>query len=164
MNRVVQIVGHIDEEMFKHVDAALTDFEAESDEPIHVRLSSDGGTAYDGPAVAARLRSSPCHIVMEGFGCVFSAATAVFAAGDERKLSKYAVVMLHQSTHEFNGDAITMKKYAAWCIQEELLYCQLLADYTNTDQNTWKRIIASGRDKYLTAEDALQLGLATSIF
>lgn len=163
-DRRVQLVGIVDEQMFKALDAHLSVLEAESNEPITVVLNSSGGHAYDGHALAARIRSSPCQITVKGYGAVMSAATLILAAGHKRELSKYAIVMIHESSAEFAGKSLEMKHYAKWCVREEVIYCNMMAELTGTQSDVWKKIIGSGRDQYFDAEEILKLGLVDRLF
>ena len=162
--RTIQLVGIVDETMFKFVDTAMTLLEQQGSEPVTVTVNSGGGHSYEGHAISARLRASPCRIRTVGYGTIMSAATPIFAAGHDRQMSKYAVAMVHESSSSFEGKSLEMKEYAKWCVQEELLYCNQMAELTNTDVKVWKQIIGSGRDKFFTAAQAVELGLAHATF
>src|SRR4051812_7142651 len=86
--RSITITEEIDYKWFIEVDAAMSEFEAQSSKPVTIKISSQGGNVYDALAIVGRLKRSKCMIVTEGYGSIMSAATLIFASGNTRKISK----------------------------------------------------------------------------
>lgn len=162
--RTIHVVGPVNEKMFKSVEAKMTLLEAQSKEPIRLIINSSGGNAYDGHALAGRIRSSSCEVITEGYGAIMSAATLIFAAGHKRRTNKYAIFMVHESSAIFEGKSLEMKEFAKWAVKEEVLYCQMMAELTSTPVTQWNKIISSRHDKYFTAAEAVEMGLAHEQF
>jgi ATP-dependent protease ClpP protease subunit len=96
-----------------------------------------------------------------GFGDVHSAAVLVFAAGRTRALSKFASVLVHESSIETEGSASDIKKQAKQLENDEEFWCNALAALTGTDAKTWMKL--HGQETFLTPDEALKLNLATEL-
>lgn len=161
MNNFI-ISGSINKALVERLAKRICDLN--NDKPLHVIMCSQGGHEYCGRAIAGMLRvaSQQRKVIVSGYGDVHSAAVLVFAAGDERLLSKYASVMVHQSTDEITGTTKEIVAHAMEMEAGELKWCRALADLTGTDVDTWVQLHEDD-DKYLTPPECLELKLATRI-
>lgn len=162
--RIVQLIGDVDVKMLKRLDAALTILEAISGKAITIVLNSGGGFAYEGLAIATRIRRSKCKVYIEAHGHVMSAATCILAAGTHRSISKFANLMFHESHGVVEGRTKDLKAEAAQAQFEEEQYCRLLAEFTETNIEQWKQLINRGVDTYISPEKAKEMGLVHEIF
>ena len=159
------INGDIEAKLFEIVDAKLALIERESNEPITIKLNSTGGDPYSAWAIVSRIKSSPCHIIIEAHGCVASAATMILAAGDHKRVSKYCTVMFHESSiDDFSGKFSDMKDVAHALNQEEKMYTEFLAKASKKSSKFWANMIQSKRDVYLTARELLRMGIIDEVF
>lgn len=127
-------------------------------------INSQGGDESCGRAMAGmikRHRDRGYTINTIGFGDIQSAAVVIFAAGEKRSLSRYASIMVHESTTEIEGNATFMKKTAKQMEADEKFWCDIMAELTGTDSKTWLKLHED--ESYLRPEEALKLNLATEL-
>lgn len=160
-SRKIVISGEIGAGLFKFVSMALTELEAVSKRKITIEIHSGGGDVYEALAVIGRMKNCPCKIWTVGYGYIMSAATGILAAGDVRMLSKYAQVMVHQSQTRVSGSISEMSEELSQYHKEEVSWCKMLEDMTNTPVNEWLPLHT--KTTYLKPEECLQLGLIDRI-
>ena len=79
---------------------------------INVHINSYGGDVSEGLAIYNVLREHKAEIVTicDGFAC--SAASVVFMAGDQRRMSPASLLMIHNAWTIAMGNAATLRKTA----------------------------------------------------
>lgn len=162
IGRKIHLIGVIDEESLLIFCSQLSALELESKKSITLEFSSPGGSAYDALAFSARIRSSPCDIIINAYGLIASAAVLILAAGDSRRLAKEAWVMVHEDSGEHGGNTTELARSAKHLVRLENQWAQLLADVTTADEGVWRDL--HHRTTYLTADEALDLGLVDELF
>lgn len=162
MSRVILINGEINEAMFAKVDEQLNEFEAESNEPIIVRINSEGGHASDGLAILGRLKASSCPVHTEGYGLIQSSALLLLACGAKRKMSRYAWVMHHESAQELEGTVSELEMEIRQSRREEQFWNKYMAEFSNQNSEFWRKS-ATKNELYLTAEQCLQYKIIDEI-
>jgi len=162
-NRVIRITKDIDHDMFDVVDAGLTELESISKKTVTFRISSYGGGVYEALAIIGRMENSKCKIITEGYGPIMSAATAILAAGNERKLSRRSWFMHHEASYGIEGRHNEIKSYVRQAEREELEWAKLMQELTGINSKSW---ITAGKniDKYFTPEECLQLNIVDKLF
>ena len=164
MTNLIHLVGEVNEEMFLHFSTQLAKIENLPDSSRHalnIILSSEGGTSYDGLAIASRMRSSPIKIYVEVHGKCMSAATIILAAGDYRTMGCQSWIMLHDSSGKVKGPLTELCRAVEQLESEEQQWANLLELYTGTPEEAWRKL--SKKTTYLSASQALQLGLIDEI-
>jgi ATP-dependent protease ClpP protease subunit len=152
------ISGNIDDAMFQYF---VKKFTKQTESPINVIINSDGGDEHVGRAIAGFIKASGRDVHTYGFGAVHSTAVIVFAAGNVRRLSKAAVMLVHESSDKTKGKSTEIRKFAKDMEKSEEFWCELLQEYTGTDAKTWLKLHAA--ETYLSPEEALKLNLATEL-
>lgn len=162
-NRVIRISTDIDNETFDIIDAGLTELESISKKTITIRICSLGGSVYDALAIIGRMERSKCKIITEGYGCIMSAATAILAAGDERRMSRLAWFMHHEASYGIEGKHKDIKNYVQQAEREEQEWSRLMEELTETPATVW---LDEGKEKdhYFSATECLQLNVIDKIF
>lgn len=162
-NRVIRITGEIEEGSFDHLDACLSELESRSRKAITIRINSPGGEVYEALAMVGRIKSSKCKIVTEGYGHIMSAAVAVLAAGDRRRMSRYAWFMHHEVSYEGGGKHSEMKNIVVQQEAEEAQWASIMEEFTEADKEFW---LHTGRhlDLYMSAEECLEHGVVDELF
>ena len=128
---------------------------------ITVGINSYGGDVAQGLAIYNALKRSPAQVVTrcDGFAC--SAASVVFAAGDSRIMYDSSLIMIHNAWTYAEGDANTMRDVA-----------DMLDKVTEPSIKAYKSVMDLTEDEiremmdketWITADEALDYGLATSI-
>lgn len=140
---------------------ALEEDEIEVTEVV-VRIYSGGGDSDAALAIVGLMKARPdIRWITEVYGCAESAASLLFAAGDERRMSHAAWVMTHPG--KFTRTDATAKElmdYAHYLVRYEEHWASLMARYTNTPIAQWE----SHTEEYFNANQCLEMGLATEVF
>jgi len=147
---------------------AVSDFlEANPDATdITVRINSRGGDVQEGWAIHDLLINSGKRIKTIGEGKVYSIATIVFLAGEEREIMQNADGLIHNpfippytlADKYESGDLV---KIAESLRQEEVKILDFYCERTGSPRDMLEKFM--NEDTKLSAEDMLNLGFATKI-
>lgn len=184
--RTINLYGDISERKGADVVAALLYLEntshvpvlkepsnPESEEVIVARsismmLSTHGGSAADMFSildVMDMVKSRTCDIETFGIGKVMSAGVPILAAGTKgkRKVGRNCRIMLHNVMAGTGGTIFSMEnelEEIKW-VQER--YIETLASYTKLTPSKIKKLLKAQRDVYISAEEAIKMGIADEI-
>lgn len=162
-NRSIQLTGIVGEDFdFSFVDCALSEIERLGRKRIIIKLNSTGGSVIEALAIVGRMKASTCQIVVEGYGVIQSAATMIFAAGNKRRISKYASFMHHESTYQLSGKHSEVTDQVVQMEKEERLWATWMAEFSKKDYKFWYNK-GKRKDFFITAEQAVELGVADEI-
>ena len=162
--RIIWLFEPITDELAHFLDAALTELEAKGRSKITIRVKSEGGDVDAARAIVGRIKSCKRHVVTEGYGSIMSAAVLILAAGDSRRLSKFAVVMHHEASHyELEGKQSQIKHYIRQAEFEEAQWAYWMAEFSDKSVEFWSK---SGKtyDEYFTPQDCLDMGVVDEVF
>jgi len=162
-NRIINLVGEIDEKAFEKVDQALTTMEADNRQKITIKINSPGGDTYQALAIVGRMRESPCYIHTKGYGHIMSAAALILAAGNKRRMSDVAFFMWHEASYGIEGRHSENKAVVKQMEKEERLWAQQMAECSNKSETYWSEngILI---DAYYTAEQLLKMEVVDELF
>lgn len=135
----------------------------EADEII-IRINSRGGDVQEGWAIHDLLVNSGKRLKTVGEGKVYSIATVIFLAADEREFFKNADGLIHNPFVQPFGDAYAaddLLKMAESLQYEEKKILDFYVQRTGTDEAKLAEYMKE--DTKLSAEDMLALGFATKI-
>ena len=135
--------------------------------PFEIILSTSGGNADDMMSVYDMMRMIREDVDIEttGIGKVMSAGVLILAAGTKgkRRIGKHCRVMIHAvsggtigNMHELTNEFKEIKK-----IQESYIAC--LAEETKMTAQQIKKYLKQKINVYLSAEEAVELGIADTI-
>ena len=136
-------------------------------DPIKMYISTYGGSADEMFAIFDIMEhcKKSCHIETVGLGKVMSAGTLLLAAGTKgkRKITKNCRVMLHQVSAGTFGPLFNMTTEidAIQSLQEQ--YINAMVSCTNLSKRKLKSLLNERVNVYLTAEEAVEYGLADEI-
>jgi hypothetical protein len=104
------------------------------------------------------------NTVVTGFA--YSMGAIVFQAGDQRLMGAYSTLMLHSPSWFLSGsDQRIFNDYAVLADHYKNLVANLFAGRTGRhDPTWWQEFIYSGRDRFLSAAECLELGLADGLY
>jgi len=135
--------------------------------PIKMLVSTQGGSASEMFSVydTMRLVRESCDIETFGVGKVMSAGVLLLAAGTKgkRKIGQNCRVMIHGVMGGFGGSLTNMENEITevrW-IQERYISC--LAAESNLTVAKIKKMLKRQVDVYLSAEEAVEFGIADEI-
>jgi len=130
--------------------------------PIELHMSSYGGDTYAMLKLHDEILACPCQIRFVGSGPIMSSASFIMAVCDERTLHPNAVVMVHELSDDQGRNKHT--DIAINANENKRLMDQLCSIYeanSRMPKEFWLDICQ--RDVYLTASEAVSLGLADKI-
>ena len=136
-------------------------------DPITMYVSTYGGSADEMFAIfdIMEMCKKSCHIETVGLGKVMSAGTLILAAGTKgkRKISKNCRVMLHQVSAGAFGPLFNMTTEIDAIQKLQDQYIDAMASCTNLSKRKLKSLLNERVNVYLTAEEAVEYGLADII-
>jgi ATP-dependent Clp protease protease subunit len=163
-DRVLMITEPIDDHMMGVIVSQLLYLEAEdSGEPIHMYISSPGGSVMAGLAIldTMQLISAPVHTY--AMGMVASMAAVLFACGEKghRYIMPNAEVMIHQPLGGTSGQASDIEIQAKHILNLKRRLYIILSKATGKQVKTIEK--ESDRDNYFEADQAIRFGLADKV-
>ncbi len=184
--RTLNLYGDITEKRGADVVSGLLYLESTS----HIELSPEDVEALDEPAIMARsismivsthggvasemfsildvmdmIKERTCDIETFGVGKVMSAGVPILAAGTKgkRKVGRNCRIMLHNVMAGTGGTIFSMEnelEEIKW-IQERYIEC--LSNYTKLTPSKIKKLLKTQKDVYISAEEAIKMGIADEI-
>lgn len=140
------------------------------DDPITVYINSGGGSVGAGLAIMEmiyKVRADygvTINTVVTGYA--YSMGAIVFQAGVRRLMGAFSTLMLHSPEWFLSGsDQRVFADYAVLAAHYKNLVAHLFAQRTgHHDAAWWEEFIYSGRDRFLTARESIDLGLADGLY
>ena len=135
---------------------------------ISMMVSTHGGAASDMFSildVMDMVKGRTCDIETFGIGKVMSAGVPILAAGTKgrRKVGRNCRIMLHNVMAGTGGTIFSIEnelEEIKW-VQER--YIETLASYTKLTPAKIKKLLKTQKDVYISAEEAIKMGIADEI-
>lgn len=164
--RVVFFNGEVESNMCNIAVAQLLFLEAENPvEPIHMYINSPGGSVYDGLAVydVMQFIKSPVYTYVTGMAASMGSFIAQAGEPGHRYLLPRSITMIHQPSSGTRGKISDMEIDLMESLRIKREMTELYVKH-NSKGTTFERFTELlDRDKWLTAPQALELGLADQI-
>lgn len=164
--RVVFFTGVVETNMCNVMVAQLLFLEAENPEsPISMYINSPGGSVYDGLAVYDVMQYIKCPVHTYVTGMAASMGSFIAQAGEpgHRYLLPRAITMIHQPSSGTRGKVSDMEIDLMESLRIKKEMTELYVKH-NSKGTTYEQFVELlDRDKWLTAPQALELGLADHI-
>ena len=162
--RIIFLVGPVDETMSSLVCAQLLFLESENPEKeIALYINSPGGVVSDGLAIYDTMQFIQCPVSTLCFGQAASMGSFLLAAGDKGK--RYSLpnsrIMVHQPSAGFRGQATDIEIHAKEVLSLKKRLNELYS--THTGQTVDAIEAALERDNFMSAEDAKKFGIIDEI-
>lgn len=164
--RVVFFTGEVEPTMCNIAVAQLLFLEAENPEqPINMYINSPGGSVYDGLAVYDVMQYIKCPVATYVTGMAASMGSFIAQAGTPgmRYLLPRSVTMIHQPSSGTRGKVSDMEidLKESLRIKKEMTELYVKHNSRGITYEEFERLM--DRDRWLTAQEALNLGLADHI-
>jgi len=164
--RVIFFTGEVNEAMTEVIVAQMLFLEAENPEaPISMYIKSPGGSVYDGLAVYDVMQYIKCPVHTYVTGWAASMGSFIAQAGEpgHRYLLPRSVTMIHQPSSGTRGKVSDMEidYFESKRIKTELTELYVKHNSKGTTYEEFEKLL--DRDKWLTAPQAIDLGLADHI-
>jgi ATP-dependent Clp protease protease subunit len=137
-----------------------------SSEPIEMFISSYGGCIYEALALYDIINTIKCPIHTFGYGKIMSAAVLLIAAGEPgcRWIAPHVAFMHHDWNAEVEGKAQDLQTVVRHYEAISQQWTKLLAKHTDKDVKWWNVRAKKPADFYFTADEALEWGVADSMW
>lgn len=137
------------------------------DKPITVIMNNPGGDWYHGMAIYDAIKACKNHVTVIVYGYAMSMGSIILQAADERVLAPNARMMIHYGTMGM-GDTHT-KIFRKWADETKKIDKKMLEIYMDRIKVKHPNFSKSKLDEMcnfdtiLTAEEAVELGLADKV-
>src|SRR5947209_5097442 len=159
-DRVVFLGGQVDEEIANLVVAQLVHLESDDpDKDIHLYINSPGGSIYAGLAIYDAMQFIRPDVQTICYGMAMSMGSLLLTGGapGKRMALPNARILIHQPSGGFEGQSADVEIQA-----REILELRRRTDeiYSRHSGQTTERVHEDmERDRYFSAEEALEYGL-----
>ena len=163
-DRVLMITEPVDDHMMGIIVSQLLYLEAEdASEPIHMYISSPGGSVMAGLAILDTMQLIQAPVHTYAMGMVASMAAVLFTCGEpeHRYIMPNAEVMIHQPLGGTSGQASDIEIQANHILKLKKRLYKIISKATGKHVKTIEK--ESDRDNYFEALDAIKFGLADTI-
>ena len=131
--------------------------------PIKFFLSTCGGTCYDGMALHDVIESSSTPIEVICAGKIMSMGVIVALGAKVRKAYRNTTFMIHQVKGLSIGSLREMEDTVAEASRINEMLFTIIKTKTKVTEEQLKEVLQCKKDWFLTAEEALRLGILTEI-
>jgi ATP-dependent Clp protease, protease subunit len=162
--RIIFLNGEVNDTVSALVCAQLLFLEAENPQkPIHLYINSPGGVVTSGLAIYDTMQyiRAPVHTLC--MGTARSMGSFLLMAGEpgQRAALPNASILVHQPSGGFQGQASDMQIHAEEILKTKQRMTRLYAEHCERSYEDFER--AMDRDRFMTAEEALEWGLIDRI-
>ena len=166
LQRRIYLCGDIDEESISQAIRSVWFLNSMStDAPIEVWISTYGGELDEAFALYDTLNRVDCPVHTHVTGKCMSAGPLLLLAGDRRTCEQHSQFMFHAPQLHGAGPSTPqdMRRTADATARVTSAYVDELAYHTLHPRPYWERILADPGDTYLSAQQALNIGLIDRI-
>lgn len=161
-DRIIFLQGEVNDIMANTIVSQILYLEAENPNlPIDMYINSPGGSVTAGLAIANTMQfvKSPVHTI--GMGMCASMGAFLLAAGEKgnRSVLKDTTVMIHQVSSGTSGQVTDQQITLEFSLLLKNKLNKYLSDWTYGKVDYDTMVGMCERDNYLTAENALEVGL-----
>lgn len=163
-DRIIFLGEEVNETSASLIVAQLLFLESEDpNKDVHLYINSPGGVITAGMAIYDTMQYIKCDVSTICIGMAASMGAFLLAGGKKGKRFALpnAEVMIHQPSGGAQGQATEIQITAEWILRTKKKMNEILAANTG---NTYERLAAdTERDKWMTAQEALEYGIIDSI-
>ena len=164
--RIVFLTGTVETNMCNILIAQMLFLEAENaEQPISMYINSGGGSVYDGLGVYDVMQyiKAPVHTYVTGMAASMGSFLAQAGEPGHRYLMPRSITMIHQPSSGTRGKISDMEidLIESLRIKKEMTELYVQHNSVGTPYEKFEQLM--DRDKWLTAPQALELGLADQI-
>lgn len=139
----------------------IAELKAVTSPKLRVRVSSPGGSVFEGVAVANALRAHPSEVTVQVDGIAASIASVIAMAGDRVVMQPQAMVMVHDASGLCMGNAQDMADMAALLDKISGNIADAYVDKAGGTRDEWRQVMKA--ETWYTADEALEAGLADEV-
>ena len=163
-DRIIMLTGTVDDNMANTVSASLLHLESQDDKsPITLMINSPGGSVTSGMVILNTMRAinAPIRTVVTGMAASMGSFLAAAGEQGERYMLRYTEHMIHQPLGGAEGQASDMQIQLDHMNRTKAQLNTLYAQFTGQSVETIEK--DTDRDNFMTAEEAVEYGLADHV-
>ena len=163
-DRIIFLGEEVNEVTASLVVAQLLFLESEDpSKDVHLYINSPGGVITAGMAIYDTMNYIKCDVSTICIGMAASMGAFLLAGGTKGKRFALpnAEVMIHQPSGGAQGQATEIQITAEWILRTKQKMNEILA--ANTGQTVEKVAQDTERDKWMTAQEAMEYGIVDQI-
>lgn len=161
--RLIYFTGEVSEDSIMAVIAQLTILASKDPaEPIVLVISTYGGSVHEMFGLYDVMKWLPCPVHTVGLGKIMSAGVLLLASGEKghRLIGEHSRVMIHPMMGGSFGNVFEMENQMKEMADMQNTMEECLARESGKSVKEIRDIMALRKDTYLTAQEALDFGLA----
>jgi|SRR6478609_8911288 len=164
-SRIVVLHGDVNEHTISAVIAQLLHLANISRDPIYMVVSTYGGSVDEMFSLYDTVKFLPCQVHTIALGKVMSAGVLLLAAGEKgkRMIGKSARIMMHPVSGGAIGNVFEVMHETKEHRRLHDLMVNSLAAETNLKLEEIEDIMKAGHDYYITADEAIRMGIVDRI-
>jgi ATP-dependent Clp protease protease subunit len=128
---------------------------------LNVRINSQGGEVFEGLTIFNYLNQHPARIIVDIDGAALSIASIIAMAGDEVRIAKNAMMMIHNARTGVMGGAKEMREMANRLDKVNDSLAITYSGRRGIDVDTVAHAMA--KETWFTASEAAQFGLVDQV-
>lgn len=156
-------IGRWDDVTAQEVTQAIIEAAAQYQD-IDIRINSMGGEVYEGIAIFNTLRLCTSNVTIYVDGIAASAASFIATCGKPVYMGKYSELMLHEASGGCYGNKHELTKCITELTNLDDQLCKIYADKCGKTPEEIQAQFFDGEDHWLTAQQALDMGLIDGIY
>jgi ATP-dependent Clp protease, protease subunit len=162
--RIVFLGSQVDDKVANEINAKLLLLDAEDNsKDIFLYINSPGGSVYAGMSIYDTMQFVKSDVATICMGMAASMGQFLLTAGAKGK--RYSLphgrILMHQPLGQMQGTAADIQIHAEQILRTKKLMARLISEHTG---QAIERIEAdSDRDRWFTAEEALEYGMIDEI-
>lgn len=164
-SRIVVLHGDVNEHTISSVIAQLLHLANINQKPIHLVVSTYGGSVDEMFSLYDAIKFLPCQVHTIALGKVMSAGVLLLAAGEKGKrlIGRSARIMMHPVSGGAYGNVFEVLNESKEHQRLHDMMVDALVRETSMDVAQIQKIMKSGHDFYITADEAIKMGIVDRI-
>lgn len=160
-SRIVVLHGDVNEHTISAVIAQLLHLANLSRKPIHLVVSTYGGSVDEMFSLYDTIKFLPCPVHTIALGKVMSAGVLLLAAGEKGKrlIGRSARIMMHPVSGGMYGNVFEVLHESREHRRLHDLMVDALERETRMKRADIQKIMRAGHDFYITADEAIKMGI-----
>lgn len=159
--RIVVLHGDVNEHTISHVVVQLLQLANQNHKPIHLVISTYGGSVDEMFSLYDTIKFLPCPVHTIALGKVMSAGVLLLASGvkGKRLIGRSARIMIHPISGGLYGNVFEAMNEVKEHERLQSLMTDALQKETKMSRDEIEKIMKAGHDYYLTPEEAIKMGI-----
>lgn len=164
-SRMVVLHGEVNESSISMVVAQMLHLAAQNHKPIHLVISTYGGSVDEMFTLYDTIKFLPCPVHTVALGKVMSAGVLLLASGEKgkRMIGKSARIMMHPASAGAAGNIFEMMNDVREYKRQQDQMVNAIVKESKCSRRQIEKIMNTGHDVYLLPEEAVKMGIVDKI-